>query len=77
MDVIPGAHAQAFGEVAHVVLARRDDARDQERLHAATPQALFEPRDVLRRPADVQTRDDANNSHVRFWILDFGFWICD
>ena len=55
--------AQRRGEVAHVVLALRHYTRDQQRLHPAPTQACFEPGHVLRRAADVEPRDDANNFH--------------
>jgi hypothetical protein len=59
------ADAERLGEVAHVVLARRHHARDQQRLDAADAQARLQPGHVPRRPPDVQPRDDAKNFHQK------------
>src|SRR4051812_4957557 len=63
-------NAQALGEVAHVVLALRHDARDQKRPHAPLAQPRLKPRDVLRGAAHIQARDDAKNlQRSRFSLI--------
>ena len=55
--------AEGGGERAHVVLARRDAAGDQNRLEAAVVQGRREPRHVPGRSSHVEPRDDARDTH--------------
>ena len=57
-----GSTPSSLGEVLHRALARARPAGDERRLVAALGRARGQVRDVKRRAADVQARDDAQDA---------------
>ena len=55
-------HSEPLGDVRHRVLAAREAARDEGRVVAARLEPGGEVRDVDRRPAHVEPRDDAQDA---------------
>ena len=64
-----GRHALRRGEVAHVILARRHRARDEDGLVPLARKPRRQPRHVARGSADVQARDDANDLHGNLSVV--------